>query len=206
MFTSEYPYHVTARCNNRDWFDLPMHEVWNIFGDYLYLIRLLYEVEIHSFVLMSNHFHLIMTTPNANIGEVMNYFMREVSKEIARSTNRINHIFGGQYRATVILKNHYYLHAYKYVYRNPIEAGLSKTAECYLFSTLNGLLGFSRLVIPVKYDALLFSDIEKTLDWINKEYSTDHKDVIRNALRYPKYKIRKDREKRKPHDLEREIS
>ncbi len=206
ILTSEYPYHVTARCINKEWFQLPLSLVWRIFSDYLYLIRIIYGVEIHSFVLMRNHFHLIIKTPDANLSEVMNYFMREVSKEIGRFTGRINQIFGGPYHSSVIVRDTYYMHAYKYVYRNPVEAGISESVETYPYSTLHGLLGFSKLVIPVVLDDVLFSDMESTLAWLNTDYKADHKCQIKNALRKVKYSLPADPVHRHKSELENENS
>lgn len=177
------PYNISARCHNREWFELPMNDVWQIFSDYLYCVHHAFDLQIHSFVLMSNHFHLIASTPNNNLPEVMNYFMREVSKSIARRTERINQIFGGPYHWSLLNSNHYYLCAYKYLYRNPVDAGLCEKVEDYIYSSLPGLLGNQRLIIPIKEDHHLFRDPEETLKWLNSSYPRHSKDEIKKALR-----------------------
>jgi REP element-mobilizing transposase RayT len=186
----EYPVHVSARTNNRDWFSLPLEEVWAIMEDYLFFLHRAFGIQIHSFVLMSNHFHLIVTCPDANLSQAMCYFLRETSKQIARQSNRTNHLYGNRYFRSQIRSHHYYLHAYKYIYRNPIRAGLCKRVEEYPFSTLAGLLGLRKIVVPVCEDATLFSSVEKTLCWLNEEPDPNRTEAIRLALKRPVYEYK----------------
>lgn len=78
ILQSEFPYHVTARCINREWFNVPMDKVWKIFCEELTRSHDVHNLQIHSFVLMSNHFHLIASTPEANISQAMHQFSIEV--------------------------------------------------------------------------------------------------------------------------------
>ncbi len=85
---NEFPYSITARCINKEWFNLKMDTVWNIFSEELYLTNKYYNLQINAFVLMNNHFHLIATTPDANISQCMQYFMKNVSLRLSRAGNR----------------------------------------------------------------------------------------------------------------------
>lgn len=184
------PYHLGARCINREWFRVPIDEAWSIFGDYLYLMKCGFGVEIHSFVLMSNHFHLIATFPEGNLGHAMNYFMRETSRVISRSSGRINQVYGGPHHKSLLESYRYFLHAYKYVYRNPVEAQLCEMVEEYPYSTLSGLLGLNRIVIPVTEDLLLFDpSVESALRWLNQSYKKGHRDAIRTALSHSTFSL-----------------
>src|SRR5581483_5588273 len=95
--SSVHPYHVTARSNNGEWFYIPTLEAWNIFVECAFAISVAYGAKIHAFVLMSNHFHLLVSTPDSNLDDVMQYFLREAGKLINLKAKRINHIFGGRY-------------------------------------------------------------------------------------------------------------
>jgi REP element-mobilizing transposase RayT len=182
-----------------------MNEVWNIFSIYLYFISVAYKIQIHSFVLMSNHFHMLVTTPEANIDLAMNYLLREVSRRIGQRTHRINQIFGGPYHWTLIKNSIHYLHTYKYVYRNPVHAGICAKVEEYKYSSLNGLLGMSYLNIPVIDNANLIYDTGKILKWLNEEYSDSHRESIRKALRHTEFQFERDPEDGYVHALENRI-
>jgi REP element-mobilizing transposase RayT len=183
--TDRYPYHVTARAWNKEWFPLPLDESWKIYSHYLFLITLMYNVRIHAFVLMNNHFHMLITTPEANLSQAMNYLMREVSKATNRQSGRINQVFGGPYHRSVIKNRLYYQHAYKYVYRNPIEAGVSERVENYSFSTLRGLLGLEQLPFPAFDNNDLITNPQAQLDWLNTPYPyPEMLEDMRRALKH----------------------
>jgi REP element-mobilizing transposase RayT len=204
--TDQYPYHVSARAWNKEWFPLPIDQCWKIFSHYLYLITLTYQVRIHSFVLMDNHFHMLITTPQANLAEAMNYLMREVSKTINKQSGRINQVFGGPHHRTVIKSRLYYQHAYKYVYRNPIEAGLCQRVQDYPYSTLKGLLGLEQLTFPAFDNNDLITNAQAQLNWLNTPYpQVDFLEDIRAALKHDEFEFYADQTSRRMTPLQKQI-
>lgn len=166
-----------------------MPEVWQIMEEQLHFLDHAYNVRIQLFVLMKNHFHLVMSTPDLNLSEAMGWFMRETSRSLTRAGNRINQTYGGRYFRCVIASDHYYLNAYKYIYRNAVTAGVVTRAELYPFSTLPGLLGLHPLRIPVKEDLTLFSDVEGTLSWLAQAPSAENLESVRRALKKREFKF-----------------
>lgn len=184
------PYHISARCINKEWFELPLQTVWSIMEDYLFILHHGFNVRIHSFVLMSNHFHLIVTPTLPNLSSAMLYFMRETSKEISRLTGRINQTYGNRNHKTWIGNYYYFLNSYKYVYQNPIRAGISSTVQSYPYSTLHGLLGNSKLIVPIDEDLLFQPNLDSTvLNWLNRKVENDHANQIKMALRGPLFEL-----------------
>ncbi len=185
--TAEFPYHITARSNNREWFYLPTDKCWQVFDQKLAIVSDRYEARVITFLLMSNHFHLLMKTPRANIDAIMNYLMREVSRTIGTKTGRINHIFGGRYKWCVIRSEPYLAHAYKYVCRNPVEAGIVKRVEQYRYSTLNVQMGRSMASFPIhdvgEFSCYIPITLSEKLNWLNSPYSSGQRDRIRRGLR-----------------------
>ena len=196
--TAEFPYHVTARCTNQEWFGAPMEYVWTVFSDYLHFIWRVYDVRIHAFVLMGNHFHMLISTPEGNLDLAMNYLMREVSKRIGERSDRINQIFGGPYHWTLIRDSHYLHHAYKYIYRNPVRAGICARVEDYPYSTLQGVLGLDYLYIPTYDDFALMSSPDSHLQWLNKEYNEETREAIQKALRRKEFALPRQKKSQRP--------
>ena len=191
ILQSKYPYHVGARCINKEWFTLPMEVVWRVMSDHLFWVHHAFGAEIHAFVLMQNHFHLIISTPQFNLSKVMAYFMRATSLEFSRLTRRTNQWYGGRHFRCVITKPQYYLHAYKYVYRNPVKAGLVERVEDYPFSTLSGLLGLRHFYIPLVEDLTLSSNVEEVLIWLNQAPKDQDEQAVRRALRKREFVLAK---------------
>jgi putative transposase len=181
---------------------MPMPEVWEIMSDQLWFIHYAFNIRIYAFVLMSNHFHLIAHAPGANMSEAMAWFMRETSRSITRAAGRINQTYGGRFFRCLIKTNHYYLNAYKYIYRNPVTAGLSSQVETYAFSSLVGLIGLRSIGFPVVEDFTLFDNFEGTLAWLNRKPSQENLEAVRRALKKSEFKLAQVNHKAHPLEID----
>lgn len=202
ILQNEFPYHVTARCINKQWFSIPMESVWDIVTSQLFFINWSFEIKIHAFVLMNNHLHLLISTPQSNLNQAMNWFMRETTRTFNKISNRINQAWGGPYFRCIVNSHHYYLNAYKYIYANPTVAGLTDRCEDYKYSSLHSLLGKSHLPFPMAYDETLFSDIDSTLEWLNKTPNKDSWAAVEKALGKSQFKLPRSKNGKKQNTLE----
>ncbi len=190
------PYHVRARSNNKEWFYLPIEQIWDIFLDRWEVTTEEYGIHLHAFVLMSNHFHAILSTPNENLDQAMHHLLREVSREINKQASRINHIFGGPYKWSLITTRRYYEHALRYVYQNPIKAEICKRVEEYPYSTIHFHHGIKDKRLDISesvFDrqSVLDLTLSQKLEWLNECYSKEENECIKRALHYSQFKFRK---------------
>lgn len=203
VINSEFPYHLSARSNGRDWFAVDTEIVWEIFSNYLHFVHHAFGVRIHSFVLMNNHFHLIASFPEGNLSAALMYLMRESSKVIGFESRRINHVFGGRTFRSCLATPLYFEHAYKYVYRNPVEAGICRRVEDYPFSTLHGILGSTHSTIPVEEDTLMFDrDTTENLNWLNTAPPEEDRLAIQKGLRRDVFQLPNTKSSNRAHSLE----
>jgi putative transposase len=191
--SGRFPYHVTARANNKDFFYAPLPLCWAILTDRLSKTIEKYGVEILSFVMMSNHFHLILRTPMENLSQAMHFFMRETSRGIGTASDRMNHLWGGPYNASLIETSSHFAQVYKYVYRNPVDAALGPRVEAYRYSTLRWVLGNS-MPFPVLDSVArdfgdMSRDMNKRLAWLNSPYDPRERELIRRGLKHGQFKI-----------------
>ncbi len=201
---TDCPYHLTARVNNRESFGLDLSEVWKIYEEQLYFVHHAFGLRTHAFVLMSNHFHLLLSDPDGQMSPGLRWLMTETARQINRRTNHRNHLYGDRNHRSLISSYHYYRNAYKYVYRNPVEVSASLQVETYPYSTIQGLLGFQKLNFPV-FDNLLTDDLEGVLSWLNTPGTRKDQEEIRQALRKTEFELRVDPVGRKPSRLETEL-
>lgn len=185
--TSSYPYQITNRSNNKEFFYISTDELWEICTSCLYSIQEMYSINIHMFVLMSNHYHLIIDTPKENISEAMRYFHCEVARAVNKKTSRMNHVFGGRYKWCLIDNENYYWNAIKYNFRNPVEAGLSASVESYAYSSLN-------TPSRVRYRLTDFfnnrdKDIQLDLEWLNEKFDLSKSEAIKCGLRRRNFRL-----------------
>lgn len=200
ILQSEHPYYISGRCINKDWFDLPRTHVWNIMSDHLFFLHHAFDIKIHSFVLLEDHFRLLITTPSLNLDKAMAWFMKQTSVRITRSAGRINQTYCRQYFRCIITRNHHFELVYKYIYYEAVKEGLCDRPEDYSFSTLHGLLGNRNLFFPVTEDRTLFRDVGCTLDWLNRAPTTENWEAVRKALKKQFFRLAPVNSK--PHALE----
>ena len=81
---------------------------------------------------------------------------------------------------------------------------MAEYAEGWPYSTLNGVLGLSRLNIPLEPDTIMFNpDFDsRELDWLNQMPSTESLTAFRKALQKRQFKPPSLRQKEKRHELE----
>lgn len=184
VLQSIYPYHVTLRSINKMHFELGADVLWDYICDQLLFCTYAFKIEIHSFVLMSNHYHMIVRTPNSNIDKFMNYFNRELSREISLKTGRLNQKFGNRYYSTIIDNLAYYGHAYKYVYRNPVESLMCLNVQDYDYSSLSFITGRQPYRFPI-FDTYFDTAMsyEPNIAWLNLHYSPNQHYEIKSALK-----------------------
>jgi putative transposase len=87
--------------------------------------------QVHSFCLMSNHFHIVIETPNANLVEGMKWLLGTYTKRFNSRYRVFGHLFSGRYKALVVdgSGTGYLKTACDYVHLNPVRAGLLKPQE-----------------------------------------------------------------------------
>ncbi len=121
-----------------------------------------FEIEIQALVMMDTHVHLLA----AAFGTAENFFCDDLQ-------NAIMYSHKGENLSEPILNYSQYLNTYKYIYRNPVEAGISLRAEDYTFSSLGALLGRAPLECEVHDQLGLIQNPVQILKWLN--FSIDYK-------------------------------
>lgn len=205
ILQSEFPYNISARCINREWFNLPMEDVWKTFCDELNETIHKHNLLVHSFILMSNHYHLIASTPDSNIDKCMHRFSGRISRQLTRQGNRINQTFAGRHFKSILQQHSYFLNAYKYNYRNPVTAGICETVETYPFSTLQFILGNKPALFPLAEDTTYISDPIGTLKWLNTPSDPEKLEAVRYGLKRQYFKSKKNRTDGRPVIGENEL-
>jgi putative transposase len=174
------PYHITARAHNKEWFALPMPEMWFLTQAALEEAVAIHPVEIISFVLMGNHYHMLLLTPAGNLDSFMYEFNKRLALKIKQRTGQINRIFGGRYKWCLIQSQQYFLNCYKYVYQNPVRAKIVENCEDYPFSTLRTLVKNVQFRVPI-HDRYGFKD-EFGLRWLNQKIDAEEEMALKKSL------------------------
>lgn len=179
-----HPYHVSSRCNNKEFFPIPVGDVWPILTKELTDATKKFDLAVHAFVLMGNHFHLLCHTPKGNLDEIMRTLLRNSSIQINAKSGRKNHMWGGNYKWSLIESQTHYFQVYRYIYQNPLRAGLCERVEEYPYSTLQNVSFPNHSFIPMS-----FGGKEGELLWLNERFEREDEEIIKVGLRKSSFDI-----------------
>jgi putative transposase len=79
--------------------------------------------------LMSNHFHLLVQTPQGNLSEFMRHFLVTYTVRFNRRNGRVGHVFQGRFKSLLVDEDEYLLPLSRYIHLNPIRTGQFKGAD-----------------------------------------------------------------------------
>ena len=133
----EYPgavYHVTSRGNEKK-------PVFKDEKDRLNFLNTLqhankrYNWICHAYCLMTNHYHLLIETPDGNLAIGMRQLNGVYTQLFNNWHGRTGHLFQGRYKAILIQKDSHLLEVCRYVVLNPVRANMVETPEEYRWSS-----------------------------------------------------------------------
>lgn len=111
-----------------------------IFLELLFEIHARYQVEIHAYCLMDNHYHLLIKTPLGNISRVMRHLDGIYTQRFNKSVKRDGPLFRGRYKSILIEADEYLLQLSRYIHLNPVKAKLVKKPEQFAWSSYQAYL------------------------------------------------------------------
>jgi putative transposase len=100
-----------------------------------------YHCVVHSFCLMSNHFHLMLETVEPNLGRAMRHLNGEYTQYFNRRHRSVGHLFQGRYKAILVQKESYLLELSRYIVLNPVRAKMVDLVEDWPWSSHRYYLG-----------------------------------------------------------------
>ncbi len=182
------PIHVVQRGNNRQVCfgkDADMAAYANWLGEYAKK----FDVEIHGWVLMTNHVHLLLT-PKDEIG--VSKLMQTLGRLYVRYFNygyqRTGTLFEGRYKSSVVQEEEYFLNCLRYIELNPVRAGMVNDPGDYKWSSYRAhAFGVKvKMWTPhVLYSELAVSEIERQSHyrkWMSEAMATEVLGKIRACL------------------------
>ena len=133
-------YHITARGDRREdiYFDTVDQLAW---------LKLLEQVcerfnwVSHAYCLMTNHYHLVVETPEGNLAQGMRQLNGVYTQYVNRTYRRVGHVFQGRYQAILVEKDRYLLELARYVVLNPVRAHMVKDAADWPWSSYRAMIG-----------------------------------------------------------------
>jgi len=129
-------YHVTSRGNRgQDVFldDFDRRD----FLDRLGRASGRYNLRIHAFCLMSNHYHLFLRTPEPNLADAMRWINSSYALRLNRRYRQSGHVLQGRYKAALVVEQAHWINLSFYIHLNPVRAGMVDDPGIYEWSSFN---------------------------------------------------------------------
>jgi putative transposase len=100
-----------------------------------------YQLRIRAYCLMSTHYHLLLTTPQPNIGRAMQYVNGQYARWFNRECGRRGHLWDARYGGEPIETDSHLLLCIRYIALNPVVPGLCRTPAEWHWSSYAALVG-----------------------------------------------------------------
>lgn len=156
-------YHVTCRGNERREIfadDLDRKVFLNSLRDSLNAAN----VVLYCYVLMENHFHLLVETPLANLSEFMRQFNITYTSYYNKRHKRVGHLYQGRYKSILVEKESYLIILSRYMHLNPVRteemegtslAEKERYLRRYKWSSLLGYMNDAERYSFIDYEMVL---------------------------------------------------
>jgi REP element-mobilizing transposase RayT len=95
----------------------------------------LFQWRLHAYVLMGNHYHLLLDTPTPTLSRGMRQLNGIYTQAFNRRHHRAGHLLQGRFKAILVEKEAHLLELCRYVVLNPVRAGLARSARDWEWSS-----------------------------------------------------------------------
>ena len=165
-------HHVVARGNARQ--EIVKDDVDRV-G---FVSRLGLAIEKHhwsclAYCLLDNHFHLVLQTPEPNLGLGMKWLKSAYAQDFNHRHDRRGHLFGGRFYSAMLESDAHLVAAIVYVSLNPVRAGVVEHPEEWRWSSYAATIGLQP--IPP------FLDAHAVLELVDR-HPTVARELLKNAV------------------------
>ena len=128
-----------------------------------------YEIRVHTYCLMTTHYHLLVETPRANLSQAIKWINVSYAVYFNRKRRRFGHLFQGRFKGVLVDADEYLKHLSRYIHLNPVRAGMVEDCKDYQWSSYPVFGGYVKSPEWLETDWMLslFGD---NRDIANKRY------------------------------------
>ncbi|MDX8397258.1 MAG: transposase [Mariprofundaceae bacterium] len=98
---------------------------------------------VHSYCLMTNHYHLMIETPKGNLIQGMRQLNGVYTRRFNSFHGRVGHLFQGRYKSILVEKESHLLSLCRYIVNNPVAAGMVRDASEWNWSSYQATAGLA---------------------------------------------------------------
>ncbi len=127
-------YHIYQRGNNKEYI-FQNDNIKSFLLKYLKEYNKKFDYEVLAYVIMNNHYHLLIKTNKVPIDKIMFYLNNLLGKYIKTQLDRTGHAFDGRYRSNLVDTDAYLIWLLRYIHRNQVKANICSRLDDYYWSS-----------------------------------------------------------------------
>jgi putative transposase len=129
------------------------------------------EWRLFTYSQLTNHLHLLIQTPEPDLGDGFKRIHEEYARHVNRRHELTGHVFGGRFYNGIVATDRHMAGCFRYIARNPVEAGICQHAREWPWSAHRALAGLT--------DPPAFLDVRGAYEHLG----ADERDARTNYLR-----------------------
>ncbi len=143
-------YHILSRGNYRQAIFRDDNDR-EMFLDILEDASARFSIVIYAYVLMENHYHLLLKTQQPNLSKTMQWIGSTYTRRFNLKHKESGHLFQGRFKSIIIENVNYLLKLSYYIHRNPLRAGIVKKLADYQWSSYIAYAYSSQKILKQKW-------------------------------------------------------
>ena len=127
-----------------------------------------FSIRIHTYCLMTNHYHLLVETPEANLSRAIQWINVSYAVYFNVKRQRRGHLFQGRFKALLVDADEYLKPLSRYIHLNPVRAKMVGSPSDYPWSSYPFFIG------TLKMPGWLSGE------WILSQFGKNHREAKKN--------------------------
>ncbi|WP_457564328.1 transposase [Caminibacter sp.] len=160
-------YHIVNRGVNGS-------EVFSEKEDYFKFMSLMlkskydYDLTIHAFTILPNHYHILLETHKENLSEAMRFLNSAYAAWYNYKTGRVGHLWKGRFESYMLFDEDHFWKVVKYIERNSLALGLVEDVTEYEYQSLALRLKKTKFNEVIEGSKILTKPLEEYIEWLRK--------------------------------------
>lgn len=168
-------YHIISRGNNREKIIIKPEDAEQ-FINYLGETKRRYRFYLYAYVIMENHFHLLIEVNEEPVWRTMQSLLTKYSRYFNKKHQKVGHLFQGRYKGIICEKDEYLLELTRYIHLNPLRAGLEKKIGQWKWSGYREYTEGTKEIVDVDFVLGMVGGIKQYIKFMNSGEGVKHEE------------------------------
>lgn len=166
---------------------------YNFFLELLLVLTKDYDIIIHVYCLMTNHYHILLETRQKNLSKAIQFLNDKYAKYFNKKYKRVGHLWQGRYKSYSLYDEAHFWIVAKYIERNPIKANIIENITAYKYQSFFELNNKSKYYALLNNSKIFDMTLFEYIDYISTEMQIDAIDIVYKSpkliIKDGKYKV-----------------